>query len=252
MQRKWIYPLVGALMVPAAVGFQAQAADVAVMGNLQVTGSAQVRAEADSAPVRLSNDNYTYTSGETVRTQEGAAVLDLDGRDRLAFGRETEAQATRAADGYNVALNDGSVAYAMAPDSNVTVVPGNTGSELAVEPAGSSDSGRHVGRVAAADDGALEVSARNGDMRVSNGETSRTVEAGEAARVESEGGELRLAQAEGAGGGAAAAGGAGAAAGGISTTALVVGGLGAVAVAGGVAAASGGGGGDDDDELASP
>ncbi|MDZ7809410.1 MAG: hypothetical protein U5L11_03705 [Arhodomonas sp.] len=82
MKNKRIATLVGAVVAPLVLGFQAQAADVSVLGDLEVRGSAQVRAEESGAPVRLSDTSYAYVSGERIRTRDnGSAVLRLDGGD---------------------------------------------------------------------------------------------------------------------------------------------------------------------------
>lgn len=202
MKNKRIATLAGAVVAPLVLGFQAQAADVSVLGDLEVRGSAQVRAEESGAPVRLSDTSYAYVSGERIRTRDDAsAVLRLDGGDRLALGPQTRARIEGEAGRYSVDLSEGSLAYSVSPDSALTIDAGGSTLEPvgdAIKPVSSGDEQRITGWVSVDESGKVNVSARSGDMEVTRGGSTRVVSAGESVSIDGTSGELIAAQVQGA------------------------------------------------------
>jgi hypothetical protein len=147
------------------------AAAAAPIGTLESEARFLVRAGGDAEFVRMDQASYTFFSGDTIRADRGAAVLNFETGGGLGFHEGTQATVTMNDDGTvtgDVAV--GKVLYALpeaaagmqltAGEFTITTIAPEA---RRVDVAGS---GERVGTVEALADGHVRVDARSGDVHV--------------------------------------------------------------------------------------
>jgi len=146
--------------------------------------------------------NSTIFSGDSLRVQDGAAVVALGKGSRMVFGRYTVASFLRDSDEVTVLLNQGNVSMFHPTESVAVRVKVG---ELTVTPTKGFNT---VGDIAMAD-GAVQIIAKEGSLRVEGNGPAVEVTKGKTLRVATKAARTPQGQAGGATGAARAAGTAG-------------------------------------------
>lgn len=139
-------------------------------GSSVVVGSVAGRANVTVSGVPVL-PNTTLFSGDSLKTNDGVAAVALGQGSRLAFGPQTEASFTRDPQGVTVVLGRGNVSfYHPLTDMALRV----KAEDVAILPAGHF---KTMGEVASLN-GALQVTAREGSLRVEGPERAIDVAKG--------------------------------------------------------------------------
>jgi len=155
------------------------------IGTLKSDQPFEIRAEGEDRATRLTQDDYTFFSGDTVIARAGPAVLNLTGGGGLGVTRGSEVEVRINDDGLVEArLVSGSILYAF-PDGrhrfrfhagSFTAV-GSAEQVRAMQVASGDAS---VGTLELLEDGNIHASVREGSLFITNGTAVRyRVEAGE-------------------------------------------------------------------------
>jgi len=156
-------------MLPRALGMLLLAGVVSVAPLY--AGSAVVGSVAGSVNATVGGQalvpNSVIFSGDSLKVQDGAAVIALENGSRMALGRETEASFMRGTNGVEVLLGRGDVSMFQA-DSRLAVAV--KAGEYEVAPDGGF---KTLGEVAMLD-GIVTVTSKQGTLKVVGG--GRTVE----------------------------------------------------------------------------
>lgn len=155
------------------------------IGSLESEDSFEIRAAGDTRFVRISQQDYTWFSGDSIRLRSGVAVLNLSHGGGIGFEQGSSATVSIDDDGrLSAELRGGKILYAL-PDASrglrlqvgafslSTTAPG--AQRLNV-----SSSDGFVGTVERLGDGNVKVAVRSGALHVVNGHSARyQVSAGE-------------------------------------------------------------------------
>lgn len=156
------------------------------MGSLESEGSFEIRAAGEARFVRISQPDYTWFSGDSIRVRSGVAVLNLRNGGGIGFEQASSATVSIDDDGrLSADLLGGRILYAL-PDASrglhmqvgafslSTTAPG-------VQRLNVSSGDGFVGTVERLGDGNVKVAVRSGALYVVNGDMARyEVSAGEA------------------------------------------------------------------------
>ena len=167
-------PYVGAFLVFCLMFLLPGEANASAIGELQSNGNYEIRTIQTNHFVKFTSDRYTWFSGDTLRTGESAAVLNLT--DGGGFGFSDNTQASVALDDQGaivVGIDSGSLIYAL-PDSSYELQIGAGNFTLTTRALGHhciSPPGRYVGIIEHLGDGNIKISIRSGELHVQNDET---------------------------------------------------------------------------------
>lgn len=153
------------------------------VGELESNGQYSIRSSHSDQFVTFKADHYAWFSGDTLRTRQTAAVLNLDGGGGFGFGDNTQASVGLNDQGtVAVGIDSGSMIYAL-PDasSDLQIQAGNFRlSTRALNDQSTSSPDPYVGTVEHLADGNIKISIRSGELLVQNGDAFRhRVAAGE-------------------------------------------------------------------------
>lgn len=154
------------------------------IGTVSSEGTFLVRADGLSESAQFRDTEYTFFSGDTLRAQDLAAILNLDSGGGLGLPTGAEVTVTRSDDGrYRIDLNAGAVLYAFPPSQQgFEFRAGNfvlTGVDPEARMLQVGSGTEFVGQLELLDEGNIKATVRSGELFVRNGSQRYQISAGE-------------------------------------------------------------------------
>lgn len=178
-------PFAGAFLLSCYILLFSNSICASPIGELESNGVYGIRSIHSDQFVTIKADQYTWFSGDTLRTREAPAVLNLTTGGGFGFTDDTQATVTLTEQGrIDIEIDTGMLIYAL-PDSsgNLQIQVGSfTLSTQAFDNQrmNVNIADRHVGMIEHLTDGNIKIAVRSGEMHVRNGDAVRySVSAGE-------------------------------------------------------------------------
>lgn len=178
-------PFSGAFLLSLLMLFFSSETIASPIGELESNGAYGIRSIHSDQFVIINADQYTWFSGDTLRTRGAPAVLNLTSGGGFGFTDNTQATVTLTEQGrIDIEIDTGMLIYAL-PDSSdhLQIQVGNftlSTQALNNQQMNVNSADRHVGMIEYLTDGNIKIAVRSGEMHVQNGDAVRySVSAGE-------------------------------------------------------------------------